>query len=80
MEDRTLGFKGLTSEISHETNTFTAPAYIVIKAANEVHDKTTAINEMLLSIHSNQPGDHSPCGNDVRPVSTFSSNCRGFSV
>ena len=32
-----------------EADLITAPAYVVIKAADEFTDKTTAINEMLLS-------------------------------
>ena len=32
-----------------EADLITVPDYVVIKAANEFTDKTTAINEMLLS-------------------------------
>jgi len=32
-----------------EADLITAPDYVVIKAADEFMDKTTAINEMLLS-------------------------------
>jgi len=40
---------GLTYRILQAHNLITSPAFIVIKAASEFKDKTTAINQLTLS-------------------------------